>query len=97
MEKERPDISEREIELEAERLIISAKAQDMPAHELMSLSKRAPFYLADYELDLGPVIIGDVRKTLIRIDNFEIARNEHCKDNKSVTNYEPLQLVFNIL
>ncbi|CAG5085222.1 Oidioi.mRNA.OKI2018_I69.PAR.g10844.t1.cds [Oikopleura dioica] len=70
MEKERPDISEREIELEAERLIISAKAQDMPAHELMIYQKRPPFYLADYELDLGPVILGDVRKALIRIDNF---------------------------
>ncbi|CAG5111155.1 Oidioi.mRNA.OKI2018_I69.chr2.g5489.t1.cds [Oikopleura dioica] len=70
MEKERPDISEREIELEAERLIISAKAQDMPVHELMIYQKRPPFYLADYELDLGPVILGDVRKALIRIDNF---------------------------
>ncbi len=87
MEKDRPDISEREIELEAERLIISAKAQDMPAFELMSFSKRTPFYLADYELDLGPVIIGDIRKALIRIDNFGDVPVAFAPDVKELDNF----------
>lgn len=62
-------VSNLELEMEAERIIIAECARATPKNQILRVNKASRFALPDYVLDFGPVILGEVRSHIVRATN----------------------------
>ena len=77
-------VSDIELEMEAERIIMVEAAKSVPERNILRVNKASRFHLPDYILDFGPVILGDVRSHTVKATNTGILPVSFSLDHSSL-------------